>query len=66
MPQNIEVPRRPGEVAVITGGGRGIGFEIVKKLLILDMHVVIGNNKIFFPLRVMGFFEQNIYFNNKD
>ncbi|OXA42832.1 Dehydrogenase/reductase SDR family member on chromosome X [Folsomia candida] len=34
-----KVPRRPGEVAVVTGGGRGIGIEIVKKLLILDMHV---------------------------
>jgi NAD(P)-dependent dehydrogenase (short-subunit alcohol dehydrogenase family) len=36
------VPRRPGEVAVVTGGARGIGIEIVRKLLILDMHVVIG------------------------
>jgi 3-oxoacyl-ACP reductase-like protein len=31
-----------GEVAVITGGARGIGVEVVKKLLQCGMHVVIG------------------------
>lgn len=34
--------RRPGDNVVITGGGRGIGKEIVRKLLQLDMHVILG------------------------
>ncbi|ODM89778.1 Short-chain dehydrogenase TIC 32, chloroplastic [Orchesella cincta] len=34
--------RRPGENVVITGGARGIGKEIVKKLLMLDLHVIMG------------------------
>ncbi|PSN35928.1 hypothetical protein C0J52_07161 [Blattella germanica] len=33
---------RIGEVAVITGGARGIGVEVVKKLLTCGMDVVIG------------------------
>lgn len=33
---------KPGEVAVVTGGARGIGVEVVKKLLQCGMHVVIG------------------------
>jgi NAD(P)-dependent dehydrogenase (short-subunit alcohol dehydrogenase family) len=31
-----------GEVVIITGGARGIGVEVVKKLLHCGMHVVIG------------------------
>jgi hypothetical protein len=31
-----------GEVAVITGGARGIGVAVVKKLLQCGIHVVIG------------------------
>lgn len=37
-----ELPNRNGDVAVITGGGRGIGFHVVKKLLEANMKVVIG------------------------
>lgn len=37
-----EAVRRPGDNVVITGGGRGIGKEIVRKLLQLDMHVILG------------------------
>lgn len=33
---------RSGDVAVITGGARGIGAAVVKKLLQCEMHVVIG------------------------
>lgn len=38
----FELPNRSGDVVVITGGGRGIGFHVVKKLLSCDMKVVIG------------------------
>lgn len=38
----FELPNRNGDVAVITGGGRGIGFHVVKKLLEANMKVVIG------------------------
>jgi hypothetical protein len=37
-----------GEVAVITGGARGIGVEVVKKLLQCGMHVVIGMKYYYF------------------
>ncbi|KAL0272735.1 UNVERIFIED_CONTAM: hypothetical protein PYX00_005596 [Menopon gallinae] len=36
------LPTKTGEVAVITGGTKGIGYEVVKKLLECDMHVIIG------------------------
>jgi len=38
----IDTEKRPGDVVVITGGARGIGAEVVKMLLQLDMHVVMG------------------------
>ncbi|RZF33440.1 hypothetical protein LSTR_LSTR014447 [Laodelphax striatellus] len=31
-----------GRVAVVTGGGRGLGLEVVKKFLQMDMRVIIG------------------------
>lgn len=31
-----------GKTIVITGGNRGIGFEAVKKLLMLECHIIIG------------------------
>lgn len=40
-----ELRDRSGQVAVITGGGRGIGVEIVKELLKCNMKVVMGIRK---------------------
>lgn len=37
-----ELIERAGEVAVITGGARGIGVEVVKCLLKCDMEVIVG------------------------
>lgn len=39
---------KPGEVAVVTGGARGLGVEVVKKLLQCGMHVVIGMKYYYF------------------
>jgi len=38
-----EIIKKRGKVAVITGGARGIGLEVVKKLVQCEMHIVIGN-----------------------
>lgn len=38
----VELYKQPDRVAVITGGGRGIGLKIVEKLLECEMTVVMG------------------------
>lgn len=38
-----EFPQMPGRVAIVTGGSRGIGAEVVRMLLQCDMEVIIGN-----------------------
>lgn len=38
-----EIINKQGKVAVITGGARGIGLEVVKKLVQCGVHIVIGN-----------------------
>ncbi|ODM91825.1 Short-chain dehydrogenase TIC 32, chloroplastic [Orchesella cincta] len=40
------IPKRKGEVVVLTGGTRGIGFDILKNLLQMDYHVIMGVRKI--------------------
>jgi 3-oxoacyl-ACP reductase-like protein len=42
--------KRTGETAVITGGSRGIGAAVVRKLLQCDMHVIIGTFKKFMKI----------------
>lgn len=37
-----ELEIKSGKTAVITGGTRGIGLEVIKMLLQCDMNVVIG------------------------
>lgn len=37
-----DLPSKPDKVAIVTGGSRGIGAEVVKKLLQCDMEVIIG------------------------
>ncbi|KAK4887611.1 hypothetical protein RN001_003882 [Aquatica leii] len=37
-----DLPMGSGRTALITGGARGIGAEVVKKLLQRDLHVIIG------------------------
>ncbi|XP_021960751.1 retinol dehydrogenase 12 [Folsomia candida] len=37
-----ELPNRNGEVAVLTGGTRGIGLQVLKKLVQSRFHVIMG------------------------
>jgi len=37
-----KIPKRTGQVAIVTGGSRGIGGIVVRKMLECDMHVIIG------------------------
>ncbi|KAM4731680.1 polyprenol dehydrogenase isoform 2-T3 [Anableps anableps] len=36
------MPRQDGKVAIVTGGGKGIGYEVVRHLARLGAHVIIG------------------------
>lgn len=38
--------KKSGKVAVITGGSRGIGLEVVKMLLQCDIHIIIGKKVV--------------------
>ncbi|XP_012522301.2 dehydrogenase/reductase SDR family member on chromosome X [Monomorium pharaonis] len=42
MRNKIDLPSKPDKVAIVTGGSRGIGAEVVKKLLQCDMEVIIA------------------------
>jgi len=55
-----KIGKRTGDVAVITGGARGLGVEVVRKMLQFDMQVYIGcrniaaGNKMIEKLRAEG------------
>ncbi|XP_058478050.1 dehydrogenase/reductase SDR family member on chromosome X-like isoform X1 [Solea solea] len=36
------MPRQDGKVAIVTGGGSGIGYEVVRHMARLGVHVIIG------------------------
>lgn len=36
------MPRKDGKVAIVTGGSKGIGYEIVRQMARLGAHVIIG------------------------
>lgn len=36
------MPRQDGKVVIVTGGARGIGYEVVRHMVGLGAHVVIG------------------------
>ncbi|XP_016297466.1 dehydrogenase/reductase SDR family member on chromosome X-like isoform X1 [Sinocyclocheilus anshuiensis] len=40
-----DLPKQNGKVAIVTGGARGMGYEISRHLVSLDMHVVIAGNE---------------------
>lgn len=48
-----DLPLKTGKVAVITGGSRGIGLEVVRMLMQCDLHVVIGiKNSLVCPVLI--------------
>ncbi|XP_056591508.1 dehydrogenase/reductase SDR family member on chromosome X isoform X4 [Triplophysa dalaica] len=40
-----DLPKQNGKVAIVTGGARGMGYEISRHLVSLGMHVFIGNEE---------------------
>ncbi|XP_045203533.2 dehydrogenase/reductase SDR family member on chromosome X-like isoform X2 [Mercenaria mercenaria] len=40
--RNIDLPLQTGKVAIVTGGGAGIGFDVSKGLVAKNVHVIIG------------------------
>lgn len=38
----LDLLPKPNRIAIVTGGSRGIGAEVVKQLLQCDMEVIIG------------------------
>lgn len=44
---HIVFPTQNGKVAIVTGGTKGIGYQTVKHLARLGMHVIIGKVIIF-------------------
>lgn len=38
----VAMPRQDGKVVIVTGGGSGIGYEVVRHMARLGAHVIIG------------------------
>jgi 3-oxoacyl-ACP reductase-like protein len=43
----LELPQLSGKIAIVTGGSRGIGTEVVQMLLKCDMVVIVGMYSFF-------------------
>jgi len=54
----LVLPLMSNKVAIVTGGSRGIGAEVVKKLLRCDMEVIIG--KLFIYIRHLSMSHRNV------
>lgn len=54
------MPRQDGKVAIVTGGGRGIGFEVVRHMARLGAHVIIGTVSSTTPLTCKQDYGQEI------
>lgn len=55
---HIVFPTQNGKVAIVTGGAKGIGYQTVKHLAQLGMHVIIGKVIIF----LIYFLFQKVFF----
>lgn len=53
-----ELYKQPGKIALLTGGNRGIGLRIVKKLVECDIEVILGKLVLergrFYPPNFVG------------
>lgn len=54
----LELFAQPGRVAVITGGNRGIGADVVEKLLQCEINVIMGEFQNLKLLFVQYVFEE--------
>lgn len=60
---HIVFPTQNGKVAIVTGGAKGIGYQTVKHLARLGMHVIIGKVIIFL---IYFLFQKVIFFSFKE